>query len=113
MRIDFDKIEGTEVPHMKGGEGSVLIQVADDGAVRIMRATVHPHSSFGLHRHEGTCEVVYVISGTGAVADGDEDYPLAPGSVTYCPEGHVHAIRNDGDGELVLFAVVPKVPVEG
>lgn len=107
MRIDFDEVEPVEKQNFKGGEGTLHIQAVDDGQVRIQRVVVHPGASLGMHYHEGNCEVVYVVAGTGKVLDGDEEYALAPGSVTYCPEGKRHSIINNSDADLVLFAVIP------
>lgn len=109
MKIDFDAVEAVEKQNFKGGEGSLHIQAVDDGQVRIQRVVVHPGSSLGMHYHEGNCEIVYVVEGEGKVLDGDDEYRLKPGSVTYCPEGKRHSIVNDTDADLVLFAVIPKV----
>lgn len=48
MQVDFDSIQPEIIEHFKGGEGSVTTQAYVDGNNRIMRATVHPHSSIGL-----------------------------------------------------------------
>lgn len=49
MQVDFDSIQPETIEHFKGGEGSVTAQAYVDGNNRIMRATVHPHSSIGWH----------------------------------------------------------------
>ena len=51
MQVDFDSIQPETIEHFKGGEGSVTTQAYVDGNNRIMRATVHPHSSIGWHQH--------------------------------------------------------------
>lgn len=107
MRIDFGEIEPEEKHNFKGGTGTLHIQAADDGQVRIQRVVVHPGGSLGMHVHEGNCEVVYVVSGGGKVLDGDDEYRLEPGLVTYCPEGKRHSIINDTEDDLELFAVIP------
>ena len=61
----------------------------------------------GMHRHEGTAEIIYVVSGEGVMSvEGGEEI-LRPGDVHYCPEGSAHSFRNDREEPLEFFAVVP------
>ena len=69
-----------------------------------------PGSSIGLHTHEGNSEMIYILSGTGKVLCDGEYEPLAAGDCHYCPMGHSHAMFNDGDEDLVYFAIVPTHP---
>lgn len=108
MIIDFASIETQEQPNFKGGEGSVGIKAFADGNCRIMRVTVHPHSSLGWHQHSGNSEIVYVVAGSGKVKVEGGFEPLEPGTCHYCAEGQFHSVINDGDGELELFAVIPQ-----
>ena len=62
----------------------------------------------GLHTHEGSSEIVYVLSGTGKALYGGGEERLAPGDCHYCPEGHAHSLINDGTQTLKFFAVVPQ-----
>ncbi|OFK22820.1 cupin domain-containing protein [Olsenella sp. HMSC062G07] len=112
MMIDFSSVEAVSHTNFKGGTGSVTMQAVDDGSVRVMRATLHPHSSLGLHRHMGDAEVAYVLSGTGRIIDDGIERPLTPGALTYCPNGKEHQIVNDGDEDLVVLAVIPRLSDE-
>ena len=108
MRIDFSGLPEAVVPGFKGGQGQVHIRKFEDPAMGgIVRITLLPGSSIGLHTHGGNCEVVYVLSGSGKCMDDGAEYTLSPGSVTYCPEGRSHSIVNTGDAPLVLFGVLP------
>lgn len=107
MIIDFDAIGSTENEHFKGGEGSVGIAAFSDANNKIMRVTVHPHSTLGWHQHVGNSEIVYVLQGKGKVVVEGGEEPLTPGTCHYCPEGSFHSVQNPGDEDLVLFAVVP------
>lgn len=50
-----------------------------------------------------------MIKGTGEMLEDDGSIvPLKPGDVSYCPEGCQHSLRNNSDGELVVFAVIPE-----
>ena len=45
-------------------------------------------------------------AGMRAYDDGCE--PLTVGSCHYCPKGHSHSLINDGDQDLIFFAIVPQ-----
>ena len=108
MNIDFGSMNPDIKEDFKGGSGKLGMKASDDGNVRIMELMLEPGASIGMHTHEGDCEIVYILSGTGkAVYDGGEE-KLEPGICHYCPEGHSHSIMNDGSSELRFFAVVPK-----
>ena len=108
MKLDFDAMEETIIPHMRGGEKEVAARMYTDELGKIMRGRLIPGASIGLHPHQGSSEIVYVLSGTGkALYDGGEE-ALAPGGCHYCPEGHTHSLVNDGGEDLIFFAVVPR-----
>ena len=51
MIINFDKIEEKSIEGFKGGKGTLLTRMADDGNVKIMRNVLKPGSSIGTHTH--------------------------------------------------------------
>ena len=107
MKVDFAHREEQELEHFKGGEKVTHARLFNDKGVRIMRGRLESGASIGLHTHEGSSEVIYVLSGTGKVLyDGGEE-PLAPGDCHYCPEGHAHTLINNGTEDLNFFAVIP------
>lgn len=109
MKLDFATIPEEVIPHFKGGEKEIAARMFWDGSTRIMRAHLAPGASIGLHRHEGTSEAIYVLSGRGtAILDGEPE-SLGPGQCHFCPEGHEHTLVNDGTEDLSFFAVVPTV----
>ena len=55
-----------------------------------------------FHRYD---EVVYVLSGSGALHIGGDTEPLAPGSCVYLPAGLVHCLENTGGRELHVLGV--------
>ena len=65
MLIEFDKMETTVIPHMRGGEKEVSAQMYTDSLGKIMRGTLIPGASIGLHTHETSSEIIYILSGTG------------------------------------------------
>ena len=108
MKIDFSAIERKRMPEFKGGTGVTIARIYENETVRIMNGYLEKGSSIGLHRHEGTSETVYVLSGTGKmIYDGTEE-PLEAGSCSYCPEGHEHSLVNTGEEMLHFIGVIPK-----
>ncbi|HJD23970.1 MAG TPA: cupin domain-containing protein [Firmicutes bacterium] len=106
MRIDFNAINEVTVPGMNGGAGQMSAKMHMGEHGKIIPCKIHPGGSIGVHKHETSDDINYVISGAGvAVCDGQEE-PLAPGVCHVCPKGSEHAIRNSGDEDLCLLTVV-------
>ena len=109
MILDFDNMVPVSAEHFKGGEGTLQVRKFDDPAMgAVVRLTLPPHTSIGLHTHEGNCEVVYVLAGHGDCLYDDGCYEVKPGMVVYCPEHHSHSIRNTGEETMELLGVLPK-----
>ena len=108
MLIDVGKQNETVFPQMYGGEGEVHANLYKDPAIKIMRGTLPPGANIGLHTHETSSEVIYILAGQGKVLYEGEYEPLAAGSCHYCPKGKGHSLINDSDDDLVFFAVVPE-----
>jgi mannose-6-phosphate isomerase-like protein (cupin superfamily) len=90
--------------------------------------TVPPGAVEGTHRHIGSEELYYIVSGTGLayIRDGDDpttlhyplvtrpvygldplpcrELPLQPGSVLFTKSGGVHGVRNPGTEPLIFVA---------
>ena len=65
--INFSDIKATLMPNFKGGDGVTAAQMFVDDKNKIMRITLEPGSSIGMHCHDESCEIIYVLSGIGAV----------------------------------------------
>ena len=100
MNIDFSSIPETVIPHMRGGEKEFRVRSFSDELCKIMRGRLIPGASLGLHSHDASCEVIYILSGTGRILYDDGCETLGPGSC--------HSLINDGDRDLEFFAVVPE-----
>jgi mannose-6-phosphate isomerase-like protein (cupin superfamily) len=107
MIIDFSKMEEQCIPSFKGGEKSFNVKMFDDGSNKVMLGRLESGASIGLHTHEGNCEILYVIEGSGKVLFNDGEERVEKGTCHYCPEGSSHSLINDGEGVLTFFAVVP------
>jgi len=111
MLIEFDKMEPQIIPHMRGGEKEVQARMYTDPQNKIMRGRLLPGASIGMHTHETSSEIIYILSGKGKILYDGGCEPLEPGSCHYCPKGHAHSLINDspeGGEDLRFFAVVTK-----
>ncbi|MBD5168640.1 MAG: cupin domain-containing protein [Oscillibacter sp.] len=107
MLIEFDKMEEQTIPHFQGGEGTFLTKMRVDELGKILRGRLEPGSTIGLHTHDTSSEIIYILAGKGRVLYDGEYEPLSAGSCHYCPKGHSHSLINDSDALLEFFAVVP------
>ena len=62
MIIDYNAVEWKENPGFKGGEGSFNNKMYDDGTNKMMKGCLKPGCSIGYHKHEGTCEIIFIVS---------------------------------------------------
>ena len=108
MKILFNEMNDTVLEHFQGGEGRFVPKMFNDGTNKIMRGKLEPGCSVGMHVHTVSSEIVFVLSGEGKMylPDGTVE-TLLPGDCHYCPEGTGHSFHNEGDVDLIFFAVVP------
>lgn len=121
MIIDFKNMDVTVLPNFKGGEKEFAANMFFDGTNRIFKGRLVPGASIGMHTHDDSCEVIFILEGNGTVVemgptrqDGvavqeETVKPVTAGDCLYCPKGHSHSLRNTAaEGDLVFYAVVPK-----
>ena len=108
MKIDFEWIEQLDIPNLNGGEGRIVAKMFADAENKIMLSILPTGASIGMHRHISSSEINYCLNGSGkAICDGQEER-MELGCCHYCPKGSEHSIANTGEGDLVLFTVVPE-----
>ena len=73
-----------------------------------MRAKRIPGASIGLHTHETSSEVIYILEGEGKVLYDGAYEAVSAGSCHYCPKGHTHSLINDSEKDLYFLAVIPE-----
>ena len=106
MLIDFNNIKEITVTGMNNGTGTMTAKMYMDGQGKVIPCSIHPGGSIGMHKHETSDDINYVISGKGkAICDGQEESLIA-GTCHICKKGSEHSIENTGDEELVLLTVV-------
>ena len=106
--IDFNNMPATVLPAFKGGEGQLVAKMVADDANRILYATLAPGHSIGLHVHDTSSEIMYFLAGKGTVTTDGVAEIVSPGLCHYCKKGSAHTLVNDGEVDLVFFAVVPQ-----
>jgi oxalate decarboxylase/phosphoglucose isomerase-like protein (cupin superfamily) len=112
MIIKFDESNHTILPNFKGGDKEFSAHMFYDGTNRMLKGILVPGASIGVHKDEGNCEVIFILSGKGTIleqAPGQEQTltEVSAGDCLYCPEGHTHSLMNTSEeGDLVFYAVV-------
>lgn len=114
MIIKFDETEISILQNFKGGEKHLAANMFFDGVNRILKGRLEPGASIGVHTHEGSCEMIFIIEGNGSIYEKtpegcESTSPVTEGDCLYCPEGHTHSLKNSStEGDLVFYAAVPK-----
>lgn len=103
-----------KVEHAQGGEGYILKdalltpQQMGEHCTMLAEIVLEPGCEVGLHQHNGTTETYYILEGGGMYTDDGKQYPVKAGDVTFCDNGHFHALKNIGDKNLVMIALILK-----
>ncbi|MDD5388737.1 MAG: cupin domain-containing protein [Gallionellaceae bacterium] len=97
-----------EVPAYVTKDGSSireLMHPAVQGNARqsLAEASVPPGGATLLHRHRESEELYFIVSGTGRMTLGDEEFAIAPGDTLLIPPGTAHCLRNNGGVTLRLL----------
>ncbi len=106
MKIQFDGIAEKRLEAFYGGEDALIANTYADENNKILRGKLVRGASIGTHKHENSSEIIFVLSGRGKIlCDGKEEL-LRAGDCHYCPKGSSHTFRNDGEEDLLFYAVV-------
>lgn len=106
MKIEFDKIPLKVIPNFNGGEKEFETRMYIDDMNKIFKGKLKPGCSIGLHTHNTSSEIIYVLSGKGKLVNLDVTERVGPGDCHYCKKGESHTFINDGDEDIEFFAVV-------
>lgn len=115
MIIDFKAMDVTVLANFKGGEKELAANMFFDGTNRIFKGRLVPGATIGMHTHDDSCEVIFILEGSGTIVEiepgssQEKAAPVSAGDCLYCPKGHTHSLRNTSEqGDLVFCAVVPR-----
>ncbi|TLS66270.1 cupin domain-containing protein [Mariprofundus erugo] len=73
------------------------------GSVRLSHALLAPGQSVAEHSHDDLFEVFYVLGGQGVLMVNGKSLAIAAGSCFVVEPGELHALGNDGSGDLTLI----------
>jgi mannose-6-phosphate isomerase-like protein (cupin superfamily) len=70
------------------------------------------NSLASTHTHDTQEEILYTLSGLGAIIAGEQEVCMEPGTAVFIPPGLAHQIRVDGDEPLTVVTLFspPVVP---
>lgn len=109
MILRQSEIETSHLKNFKGGEKHLEAKIHFDGTNRILtRARLIPGASIGMHTHDDSCEVIFILEGRGSILEDGTNKEVQAGDCLYCPKGGSHSLVNDSDEDLVFCAVVPR-----
>lgn len=108
MLIKFETMNDMVLPNFYGGDKEMVAKMYRDESNKILKGTLSPGANIGIHRHETSSEIIFILSGEGRVLCDGEMTSLSAGDCHYCKKGSEHSLRNDGDVDLVFYAVVPE-----
>lgn len=106
MLLNFNEMKEITVPGMNNGAGTMTAKMYMDEQGEIIPCAIHVGGSIGLHKHETSDDISYVLSGNGkAICDGQEEI-LEAGTCHICKKGSEHSIINTGSEDLMLLTLV-------
>ncbi len=108
MIIDFNTMDETRLHSFKGGEGDTVSRMFVNELGKIMLGRLAPGCTIGLHTHDTSSEIIYILSGKADFLYDGGTEEAGAGGCHYCPKGHSHSMRNFGTEDLLYFAVVPE-----
>ena len=99
--------------NMRGGNGTVKIEHFWEPGTEMLannrmaaRLTLPPGGSIGFHNHEKEDEIFVIVKGVAEADDNGTKSMLYPGDTLLTGNGDGHAIRNAGDSDLELIAII-------
>lgn len=106
MLIDFNEINEITIPGMNNGTGQMSAKMYRSEQGKIIPCRIHPGGSIGLHTHETSDDINYILSGNGKAICDDHEEILKPGVCHICQKGSRHSIMNTSDEDLVMLTIV-------
>ena len=100
MIILKNEVPVRTVTGLHGGKGNMIARDFLDfekskGAGRLFGVcTLEEGADIPWHKHDGDCEVFYILDGEAKLIDGDRsEHILKPGDVAHCLDGEGHSIK--------------------
>ena len=99
---------------MRGGTGKVLVRhylkpEEIKAKTRLCaELVIPPGASIGVHDHVDEDEIYMVQKGKGLMTDGGKEYEVSEGDVILTGQGSSHSVRNTGNEDLIITAIIIK-----
>ena len=107
MIIDYKNMATTVLKNFNNGEGQLNAKLHMDELNKILYGVLPPSSSVGLHTHETSSEIIYILKGEGLIVCDNQEEKVSEGSLHYCKKGSSHTFINNSDKDIEFIAVVP------
>ena len=97
--------------NMRGGEGEItLLHMVEKERMKnarlLSKITIPPGAGIGEHEHVNETEYYIILKGMGIVNDDGVEKEAIPGSVIITGGGAKHSIKNTGNTDLEMIAVI-------
>lgn len=112
MIKNFQDFNTEQRENMRGGDGTVTVTSfvsAEElnGKGRLFgKIVLKPGCGIGFHVHEKDSELFYIMKGTATYDDNGVKTTVTAGNVTLTPAGTGHSIKNEGDEDVELIALI-------
>jgi mannose-6-phosphate isomerase-like protein (cupin superfamily) len=106
-----DQMQKEIKKNMRGGDGEIeilhLVNKEDLTNARLLsKITMPPGAGIGEHDHVNETEYYIILEGQGIANDDGKDINVKSGDVLITGNGARHSIKNSGDCDLVMLAVI-------
>ncbi|GMO23932.1 MAG: hypothetical protein Ta2B_03250 [Termitinemataceae bacterium] len=96
---------------MRGGEGIATVTCLAPPetlhhAKIINEVRLPQGAGIGYHKHEDNTEYFIIKSGNGIANDNGKEVKVSAGDIIITGNGSSHSIKNSGEEELVLYAII-------
>ena len=108
---DKDQVR-ENIENYAGGQGMIEFthmvptELLKDEAKLFKILTFSAGAGLGEHAHVDNYEVYYILDGEGICVDDGQEVAVHKGDMIYTADGASHSIRDAGEGNLVMLAVV-------
>jgi putative monooxygenase len=113
-QLEKATIDTCTVHHLPGRDWFYLLGPQNSSARNLVfgLAEFPAGTLAAAHVHAAEEEVIYILSGRGAILAREQEIPLEPGVAIYIPPGLTHQIRADQSEPLQLVTLFspPVVP---
>jgi len=105
--IERAHIDDCTVYHLPGRDWFYLLGPQNSQAKNLVfgLAEFPAGTLAGTHTHQTEEEIIYILSGEGAIIAGEKETRLEPGVAVFIPPGLSHQIRADGEERLKLVTL--------